>query len=330
MRNTCLSPRQPPINTFFPTTQCSLREGDVHCTSQEMTKLRNNWPTIQIQTYHTQRWQISTKQYQSMNWQAFEKTYRKISEPEKKFVVKLLSKWLPVGYNLNKYSSMKHNCPYCAQEETVYHLYQCTQNAQNGEVFFLTKLETYLIHLQTDTFLQIIILNMIRNGQQTPVHTTDPTPIWYLVMSGLIPTDWTMSQSKWMQTSHQPHGNFSGEKWTQQLSYWFIQQNYDHWQKRNKHLHKANTDQTNTTLQLHQHITTLYSMKSQLQPNDQKMFHLPLELRLTQPINVLKQWFTQTYNTTNKCIQQSKILLQQGQQDIRNYFQMNPKHTKDN
>ena len=164
------------------------------------------------------------------------------------------------------------------------------------------------------------MLQHIQPGITTNTPTHDPTPSWYLACLGLLPKEWTSAHKEWLSQTSTVDGHLQGEQWAKQLSQWFIQQSYQIWYHRNQKLHQPRSQQSETNSQLHQHITALYTQKDQLTPLDQKMFHLPLEQRLAQPIHTLKQWFQQTYTTTQKCIQQSKLLLQQGQHDIRNYF----------
>ena len=108
----------------FESVRCALREGEIHCTGNEMTKLRNKWASVQLQTYYSKRWQIQISQYQDLNWDAFAKVNKTLLEHEHRFVIKMLTRWIPVGHQLNKYTSMKHTCPFCAKEEDAYHIYQ--------------------------------------------------------------------------------------------------------------------------------------------------------------------------------------------------------------
>ena len=214
----------------------------------------------------------------------------------------------PVGHNLNKYSQVTHTCPYCDENETVFHLFQCPKNPM-ANILFLEQLELFLLKIRTAPFLQLIIMHQFRNGMKNSPQIGYAIPNWYLACAGLLPIDWTASQADYMEHLTRINAQRQGERWTQQLSYWLIRKSQSIWHKRNTKIHRSsNTDKTTT--QLLKHVTELYSQKQQLLPTDQKMFHLPLDQRLNQPINTLKQWFSQTYATTQKCLQQSKILLQ--------------------
>ena len=242
-------------------------------------------------------------------------------------MTKLLTRWLPVGHNLNKYSKVHHSCPYCDQTETVYHLFQCPYNPK-GTTNILENLDKQLLKLDTAPSLHFEIMLEFTEGLTLAASPEDSTPNWYLACAGLLPSEWTKSQALFQETQKKHPQPPEGEKWTQQLSYWLVQHSNKVWTSRNNHLHQHQDTSTAKTRQLHRHVSALYSQKSNLLPPDQKMFHLPLEQRLNQPMHTLKQWFTQTYITTQHCLHQSKTLLQQGQKDIHQYFQ--PSKTTEN
>ena len=296
----------------------TLREGDVPCTSNEIPRLRNNWPEGQLKLYYVTRWNIPFRQYDTYNWKVFESTNKKLSESEKRYVVKLLTRWLPVGHNLNKYSTVTHACPFCHHNETVYHLFQCPQNPSTQDTF-LNKLDKHLQKTGTDQFLQILIMNTFREGFQTPILPGESTPHWYIACAGLLPKAWTETHTMHMEPVQAHNEATKHKKWSAQLSYWLIQNSHQIWQTRNNKLHNSK-QQDMTQSQLHKHVTELYLQQHQLLPTDQKMFHLPLEQRLQQPFHTLQQWFRQTYDTTQRCIQHSKMLVNQGQTDIRKFF----------
>jgi len=241
-----------------------------------MHRIRTNLTIAQVQLYYADRWNITLQHYHTLNWEAFAYTNNKLSEREKRFVTKMLTKWLPVGYNLNKFSPLKHKCPFCAEEETVFHLFQCDKNHLVND--FTKKLEEHLQKVDTEPFLQLIIMQHFRTGKtDTPVKG-HPIPTWYLASAGLIPIEWTTSQLQYMNTE-ESKTTIKGNQWTHSVTYWIIQKSYQIWQHRNHKLHGVkNTDTHNS--QLHHHVRELYSQKTQLLPIDQKMFHLPLEQRL--------------------------------------------------
>ena len=100
-----------------------LREGEYVCTSQEMDNLSESWTKYWIKDYYCTRWQWTYKQYMELNWEIYDKNVQTLPITEQRYVVKLLTQWLPVGHNLQKYGGLKQNCPYCNEYKTVYHVY---------------------------------------------------------------------------------------------------------------------------------------------------------------------------------------------------------------
>ena len=244
---------------------CAIREGNIHCTGQELHRLCTNWPMIQIQTYYADKWHITVKQCQEYNWQSFASINKKLSEHEKRFVTKLLTKWLPVGHNLNKYTTVHHTCPFCHDIESVYHLFKCTLNPLANK-HFLEKLEKYLDEIDTEPFLQLIIMNNFRDGMNTIPNTGEPIPNWYLACAGLLPMEWTNAQTTYQHTAKPQHQS-KGLKWTNSLSKWLINKSYSIWKHRNNHLHQSHNTSIKIS-QLHYQVTELYTSKTQLLPQD--------------------------------------------------------------
>ena len=197
----------------------------------------------------------------------------KLSEHEKRFVIKMLTKWIPVGHNLNKYSTTKHKCPFCEEDETVYHLFQCSlKPLKNAK--FITQLEDHLQQIDTDQFLQAIIIQHFRAGIDTPQNTGEQTPIWYLASAGLIPLEWTQSQTQFMNKG-QSSNISTGHTWTHSLAYWLIQKSLLIWKHR---LHRPHSNQKIS--QFHQYATALYSQKYQLLPTT------PIHIEAMVPTNL--------------------------------------------
>ena len=107
-----------------------IRDNDGDITSNEKLMLETLWPTYRIEQYYLSRWQITPSDLQQMAWGTYEKNYQKAIPTIQKYIIKLITGWLPVHHHLNKITPAKNKCYLCQSEETIAHIYQCPHRHQ--------------------------------------------------------------------------------------------------------------------------------------------------------------------------------------------------------
>ena len=132
------------------------------------------------------------KEITALDWNVYHINYKKVTEAQKKFMIKVLTGWLPVYHHLNKMTQEQRLCPLCQQEETISHLFQCRRR-NTWKTQFRQSLRTKLQHLDTPQELT----NKVMNTIQERLHEDHNTSLYqYIMFAGLIPRDWAPVTNK--------------------------------------------------------------------------------------------------------------------------------------
>ena len=94
-------------------------------TGTEQQILMSNWTTYHLEQYYAHRWETTIQQLQNYDWQTYVTIHANMPVSIQKYMVKLMTGWLPVYHHTNKMMTAKQLCPLCQNEETIAHLFQC-------------------------------------------------------------------------------------------------------------------------------------------------------------------------------------------------------------
>ena len=65
-------------------------------TSNKKDILANQWVAYQSERYYITRWNITTKQLSLYDWNTYKKNYEHSHPTIQKFIIKMMTGWLPV------------------------------------------------------------------------------------------------------------------------------------------------------------------------------------------------------------------------------------------
>ena len=164
-----------------------LTNADGAITNHEKHIMETTWPTKTIENYYMQRWDCSNQYLTTLDWITYDALFQALRPSLQKFLIKILTGWLPVRHHLNKMLSTKQTCPLCPKDETLAHLFQC-QKRKQWHQNFLQQLEEKLSLLKTPPQLRTSI---ITHYQQ---RITDPATYHqhhhFIAFVGLFPNKW--------------------------------------------------------------------------------------------------------------------------------------------
>ena len=285
-------------------------EGDI--TGNEKYILAKQRATYRTEQYYHIRWNQSMDQLAQLNWKVYTKNYERSLLAPKKFVIKMMTGWLPVNHQVNKMLNTPISCHLCHQEETIPHLFRCDSRAEWRSTFLQTSHEK-LCSLHTPQELQHIIIQHLKELlKPTPPHTHFRH---FTIFAVLLPLHWQPSDA----TQNLPTSFRGPNQWSLSISKWFTQQGNNLWKLRNKQVHD---DQEETVADhlLNQKIEKLYRLQDELSHYDKNIFQQPIEekYRLTNKQKI--EWIDQTTQTVYKCIADHHKNMTHGQRDIRQYF----------
>jgi len=302
------SPHLPHIP--MPMERIHLIDNDGEITGNEKTILETNWPSYSLENYYMNRWQITHTELQENDWSTYEKLYKKSSPQLQKFMVKLLTGWLPVYHHVNKTTMEQTMCPWCKNDETIPHMFQCTHRA-SWRTQFQHKLQQTLSTKNTSTEMQHLIYQHIHNL------LTNPTQYSHFhhfkIFSGLLPRSW-------FRPPHKQNNDRTTQNKMMKLSKWFVNQGHELWLLRNQQV-QATSDTTPNQKRLNQKIAHLYKLQEELPIHDRVLFDTPLEERLELTEKQKITWIDETTATVRVSIAEHKQKMSTGQTDIRQFFQ---------
>ena len=294
----------------IPIPRVHLRDMEGEITSQEKQIINTNWNTYLIEEYYATRWRIPAAQLQMYDWHIYGKLYEQANPTIQKYMVKMLTGWLPVYHQTNKMTTNKKNCPLCQNNETLSHLFQC-QHRSDWRNDLQTKLTAKLASLRTPLELHQEIDEHIKNilHQKTEYqHFKHFTPF-----AGLLPR-------RWRQQCEQMENSDTANTWARNLGKWMTQQGMALWTTRNKQFNENGTKQSTTHRRLDEKIEHLYTLQHDVNIHDKNIFNTPIEERFEMPEHQKQQWIEETSKTIHLCIADHHKKMNTGQKDIRNFF----------
>ena len=293
-------------------------DGDI--TSQEKQVLDTQRASHIIEQYYCQRWNVSMEYLSTLNWEVYTKVYRQSAPNIQRYIIKLMTGWLPVHHHMNKMLQEKRTCPLCSKDETIAHLFRC-EHRDEWRISLMTNCETQLTKLKTTTTVHQQILQYLNNLFKD--QHTDSTLHPFMIFAGLLPNIWNNNNNN--DPSRKTHNN---QRWETQISKWFVQQGHNLWHLRNDQVHDDNDEPNTTDLFLNQKIDKIYKLQEAISHYDKKLFQHPIEERYKLPTKQKMEWIEQTTKTIYQCIADHHKNMMTGQQDIRQFFNKQKKEDK--
>ena len=198
-----------------------------------------------------EKYKWNDTQFQQVDWEANAKAMSMLSIPTRTWIAKFVSKFLPIGRNMQRMHKWTMNhCPRCrAAEETHDHLLQC-KHVPSYELLQvqLSKLRDWMVKMRTPEDLEIQImfniekyLNLPSTNIIIPHHTIQEQRLlgtWDHFMQGRIHS----SFSQHMSNIYESIGDTrkSGQMWTAGLIQRIWTLLYKPiWELRNKYVHES-------------------------------------------------------------------------------------------
>ena len=196
-----------------------LRDYTGVITSQEKQVLENNWNAYNLENYYIQRWNTTSSTLQQFDWNIYTKNYERSRPSIQTYIIKMMSGWLPVFYNLNKMDNTNRKCHLFRDSETFPHLFQCLHR-KIWKNQFLHHLDTHLRQTKTDPLFATQLHQHMRQLLFEP-HEFDHFK-HFTVFAGFLPNDW---KQKAIPSTSSPINTASHQhRWTLKFSAWITTQ----------------------------------------------------------------------------------------------------------
>jgi ribonuclease HI len=278
------------------------------------TKLVKNFQEKLYQTVHVPtaehywiyKGKVNPTQLSNINWTAIQKAMKTAPFNRRKFIVKHTSGMCGVGKFTKIWKETEtDNCPRCGDYEDATHVWVC----QNNDATLqwnksLADLHKWMMTVKTDPDIAMAIIehldcwrndiptinrypNYIEQVLQAQLHIG-----WQQFLEGFTHKNWVEIQTTYYRSIKCMR---SSKKWISQLllKLWGVA--WDLWEHRNQVLHQHNSSSSPAEVQaLNTRISTLYtSLVGQHLPQDQYLFHDPLDRILKKTNSGKKEWIHQ-------------------------------------
>ena len=141
-----LNPSSPHVS--LPIERPHIQDHDGEITSSKKVILETHWSTYLLENYYLKRWEIPLSEFKQLDWKSYEINYKKASPTLQKYIIKLLTGWLPVLHQVNKMTAAPTYCPHCDNDETIAHIFQC-KHREKWKTTFEQNLHEQLIQQHT-------------------------------------------------------------------------------------------------------------------------------------------------------------------------------------
>ena len=336
---------EPPKMIDLPACSAYLINAGEIQSSQEAKTLRWKWSDLKIQEYHQRRLGLSTTQLHRINWEAYRKARRCMSPSEQVFATKILIRWLPTGHRDKLFGNSITECHRCGEEETVDHIFTCTNNEEwkNG---FLERLNRHLLETETAADIKRALMagitGWLDKDRLTKQHRCPKTMRkcfelqselgWNIAMCGLLDENWFALQDAHLRaTQHKTKkGDNYGMTWATKLSSWLIREARKRWKERCEEVHSREEGTfSKTERETLEQVRNLYKLQDEVSHHDRDIFAEPLDEKLQKPTQTLQRWIKNTIPTVSRCIRDFRDKLSTRQNDIRKYFKtMTTRHSE--
>ena len=264
----------------LPGTGCHLLIENQFIPANHRRHLRTRRGRRQLLQYVQNKHQLSDADVSHIDWDSQARAIRTFQHTSHTFLVKFLSKWLPVGKQVNRYNPTAYpsKCPSCdCPVEDFDHVFRCHDRRK-----WWSALRQDLFQLFDRSNTNPVLAELLINGlhhwlQETPYPPESPYPQydslvasqssigWNQMLFGRWSIRWTKHQYVYLQQNNisltpQNHG----PGWSSRIIILIWNHCYDAWITRNQALH-GHDQQTRQIARLHQaqyRIRALYGIKN--------------------------------------------------------------------
>jgi hypothetical protein len=295
--------------------------------SKEKHTIATNWATAEIAEYYTGKFGWSQETFQQVNWEAIGTVQAQIPDIQRRFVVKLFIRWLPLNMRQYIQGASSPECIACGQDEHQSHLYQCLQRLE-WRTKFLQALETLLKELETPSTMRKIITHALKEELEDVLISDRQS---YCQPNSLLTwTDFFMGRiDRGFETamdtkySKKPSHKTTGKIWTDKVIKFLWDQSYEAWKLRCTRQHSSDTHRRDDYL--HQEATattkTFYKQQHKTREYDRAhIFRQPLEIILEYTTSQLQAWVKATKPALVQALKDALSIDLQFTRDIREYF----------
>ena len=160
---------------------------DRDITGKEKQVIANQRAIYHTEKYYSLRRNITIEELAQLNWNIYTKNYEKSSIVQKKFIIKMMTGWLPVNHQVNKMLDTPISCYLCQQEETIAHMFRF-EAREEWRTNFLRMSQAKLNSLHTPPQLYDIIMQHL-------IALLDSASTYnqfrhFTIFAGLLPSHW--------------------------------------------------------------------------------------------------------------------------------------------
>ena len=297
-----------PLSPKFEQSEITLTTNTgLAITSNERIVCRDRWRNNLLHKWYADKFKVSPPIILRVNWSAYQQTISSLKPAMRRFGIKLLTGWLPVGTRLQYYGNEINKCHRCPMAETPSHLFTCHTRIphfiKRNEAFrnLLQKLKTPpdiseaiadgIFLWSTDAPEPTITEALLKFSDRGIICYKKQEQLgWRQAVSGIMDKCWS---------EHIPDTKQSGKgnKWQSAVSKWLILDAWEIWMERNSERNATDkpAEITAREAETQARVRLVYSTaQAKLDLNEYNEFiHIPLNARLQYPEKTNRIWAEQ-------------------------------------
>ena len=265
---------------MIPGTGCHLLIENQFIPSYHRRKIRTKRGQRKLLRYIQERHQLSEADVSHIDWDSHARAINTLQHKSNTFIVKFLSRKLPVGKQVHRYNPAAYpsTCPSCeCPIEDFVHVFRCPYRRK-----WQSTLRHELLQLFNRSNTNPVLADLLINGlhhwlRETPDPPASPFPQydslvaaqssigWSQLLFGRWSTLWIDHQHRYLKQHNIPLSPQNhGTGWSSRIIHLIWTHCYDEWIVRNQALHGHN-DQTRQLARLHQaqyRIRAMYELRN--------------------------------------------------------------------
>ena len=285
--------------------------------------------TPQHQAYLNKKHSWTDEEYNSINWEAQGKSFKPRSLTSQLRLTKYAYGWLPIGEKMTKIDPTASSlCPSCNQvEETTDHIMCCSAaSRQDLRMSQLDALHEKLVELRTPNTLEQVMQTALAGWAQDndyhhpTVPTRTPTDrLLNIAIRAQNKIGWgqlyrgRLAQEFQSFVTHvhfgRPVNLYVSHAWSIALISWLWDTVESQWKLRNESLHGTDIEDTRSKIRgrLTEAVRRIYSYKSQLTINDQRILQRPIDTILAMTTASIEIWINTVKPTISQCLSEDAL-----------------------
>jgi hypothetical protein len=268
-----------------------LKINEIELLGDPTTNILNEQHSIQVKTFMTAKYAWHQSQFNEIDWDLHEDMLVK-TKHLRTFNIKFVGHWLPV-YSHPSNSESTQICIRCNIDiETQDHWYTCScKEAISEREKFQTQSISFLRNTGLHPELQKLVLSQLYSTPYEPpdylmsTYKKQSSIGWGHFLRGRLIKEWMSLQNK---LTSQEDGS---KQWLKTIIHINIVL-HELWRLRNQAIHSNNESHVQRRLEflVTPQVTRLYDLQDKLSEFDRKVFTMPQNELLGQPIQVIEKW----------------------------------------